>query len=160
MRVGCLCVWLWVVLMCSGKCVQAQHLAIMAVSSKDWPTIAQMAADSRKVVPCFGVHPWQAHAHASKGCSSSATVRSVLEKEPRKGSEDITSKPLIHVRMYLACVILPGTRGTRKRKQAGRFRCTTQEQHDLSILERAGLARGAGAPTAEQPEGCSRRIRA
>ena len=72
-------------------------MAVMSVSSKDWESIASLAASDQRILPCYGVHPWQAHAHASGSSGGGATVASVLRREPREGSDDITSTDLIHV---------------------------------------------------------------
>lgn len=53
----------------------------MGVSSQDWPDLQLLAERyPEKVQPCFGIHPWKAHLHASS--VSSGSIASVLEPRP------------------------------------------------------------------------------
>lgn len=73
-------------------------MAVMSVSSTDWAKVDELAASDDRVIPCYGVHPWQAHKHASKSQREGCTVADVLKGTPREGAEAIASAPLLQVR--------------------------------------------------------------
>lgn len=81
---------------------QARHMAVMSVSSTDWAKVDELAASDDRVIPCYGVHPWQAHKHASKSQREGCTVADVLKGTPREGAEAIASAPLLQVRLRSA----------------------------------------------------------
>jgi Tat protein secretion system quality control protein TatD with DNase activity len=76
--------------------LQAQRIAAMSVSSTDWTDVEALAAADPRIIPCYGIHPWKAHLHASDQCEGS-TVASVLDGQPREGSDTITQARLVQV---------------------------------------------------------------
>lgn len=52
------------------RTLKAKYVAIMGVCSTDWSQVLEAATRAPdKVIPCFGIHPWKAHLHASTSCS-------------------------------------------------------------------------------------------
>jgi Tat protein secretion system quality control protein TatD with DNase activity len=76
--------------------LQAQRIAAMSVGSADWTDVEALAAADPRIIPCYGIHPWKAHLHASDQREGS-TVASVLDGRPREGSDLITQAPLVQV---------------------------------------------------------------
>jgi Tat protein secretion system quality control protein TatD with DNase activity len=74
----------------------------MSVSSTDWKDVEALSAEDSRVIPCYGIHPWKAHLHASDQ-PEGATVASVLDGQPSEGSVSITSLSLVQVVHCAAC---------------------------------------------------------
>lgn len=88
--------------------VQARHLAIMSVSSDDWPDVERLLTLApSKVVPAFGLHPWSMHRYASQ--SFTGSVSSLLQGPPPPMSDAhqaaCLAKPLRQVRIRKQRVI-------------------------------------------------------
>jgi len=73
--------------------LQASCVAVMGVKEEDWENVMRLKALApHKVIPCFGVHPWFAHLHATacnKDASGAVSMAPVLDVPPKQDPEGV-----------------------------------------------------------------------
>eukprot|EP00892_Ulva_mutabilis_P003913 jgi/Ulvmu1/1894/UM012_0052.1 len=125
-----------------GMC-QSPRMALMGVSSQDWPDL-QLLAESfpDKVQPCFGIHPWKAHLHTSNACSG--TVASTIDASSAEAPDlpVLCKTPLITgwreemlalLRKWPRAIV--GEIGIDRAARVPGTKCITSYSHQWSLFE-------------------------